>query len=192
MKAEMLRLKQARCLLSDLRPDGQVLFKTISCVGETFQKVSQAFASETRTATVPLTPVVADTCRREPFLFDPVVALLKLPPAFSAQAERLAVQQMVQCVLSELGVFASFAAPLSAPAVTKVVDGMQGTILAKNKLKEASARCIIATPQPKDKAELVGYINCVLDFLGDDCPNYSRDTENASFFEIIPTFLGGE
>ncbi|XP_043239872.1 uncharacterized protein LOC122390723 [Amphibalanus amphitrite] len=190
MKAEMLRLKQARCLLSDLRPDGQVLFKTISCVGETFQKVSQAFASETRTATVPLTPVAPDTCRREPFLFDPVVALLKLPPAFSATAERLAVQQMVQCVLSELGVFASFAAPLSAPAVTKVVDGMQGTILAKNKLKEASARCIIATPQPKDKAELVGYINCVLDFLGDDCPNYSRDTENASFFEIIPTFLG--
>ena len=80
---------------------------------------------------MPLTPVVADTCRREPFLFDPVVALLKLPPAFSATAERLAVQQMVQCVLSELGVFASFAAPLSAPAVTKVVDGMQGTILVR-------------------------------------------------------------
>ena len=38
----------------------------------------------------------------------------------------------------------------------------------------------------------MGYINCVLDFLGDDCPNHSKDADNASFFEIIPTFLGGE
>ena len=74
-----------------------------------------------------------------------MVSLLKLPASFSATAELLAVQEMVQCVLHELGVFASFAAPLSADAVTKLVDGMQGTILVSDGDAETRVFLIIIT-----------------------------------------------